>query len=143
MAIAVVALHLPGFILDNIVLCARLWKRRSSLYLSPVSTVSCGLLCNEDCLALLKQARLKILSLTGVSKKLCNCFLWLLNFYNVSIIFPQPSPINSLSHSDQHNPRDSQLPAGFQKSTERIMSSSATNKVQITFQCIRAVTKSQ
>ncbi|CAH3030291.1 unnamed protein product [Porites evermanni] len=39
-----------------------------------------------------------------------------------------PSPINSLSHSDQHNPRDSQLPAGFQKSTERIISSSATNK---------------
>ena len=69
--------------------------------------------------------------------------MYVLNCYNVSIIFPQPSPINSLSHSDQHNPRDSQLPAGFQKSTERIISSSATNKVQIIFQYMGAVTKSQ
>ena len=34
----------------------------------------CGLLSREDRLALLKQARLKILSLTGVSRKLCNYF---------------------------------------------------------------------
>lgn len=39
-----------------------------------------------------------------------------------------PSPINSLSHADQHNPRDSQLPAGFQKANERITSTSGTNK---------------
>lgn len=40
MAIAAAALHLPVSILNNIVLCARLWKRRSSRYLSPVSKVS-------------------------------------------------------------------------------------------------------
>lgn len=41
-----------------------------------------------------------------------------------------PSPINSLSHSDHHNARDSQLPAGLQKTTgtERIASTSGTNK---------------
>lgn len=39
-----------------------------------------------------------------------------------------PSPINSLSHSDPHNQRDSQLPAGFQKANERITSTSGTNK---------------
>lgn len=41
-----------------------------------------------------------------------------------------PSPINSLSHSDHHNARDSQLPAGLQKTTgnDRIASTSGTNK---------------
>lgn len=51
----------------------------------------------------------------------------LLQFVNLH--FPQPSPINSLSHSDPHNQRDSQLPAGFQKANERITSTSGTNKV--------------
>ncbi|XP_068693434.1 casein kinase I-like [Montipora capricornis] len=37
-----------------------------------------------------------------------------------------PSPINS--HSDHHNPRDSQAPAGFQKGNERITTTSGTNK---------------
>lgn len=39
-----------------------------------------------------------------------------------------PSPINSLSHSDQHNQRDSQLPPGYQKGNERLTSTSVTNK---------------
>ncbi|CAH3138259.1 unnamed protein product [Pocillopora meandrina] len=39
-----------------------------------------------------------------------------------------PSPINSLSHSDQHNQRDSQLPPGYQKGNERGTTTSATNK---------------